>query len=67
MSVGEGLVVVAAGAVAVFAGIVAYKIVKKKKPDLLKKTAQSLSELKERTSEVIVDARDAFRQGYANA
>jgi hypothetical protein len=52
---------------AVFAGVVGYKIIKKKRPDLLKKAKKSISGITERTGEILDGARQSFRAGYAKA
>ena len=50
-----------------FAGLVGYKIIKKKKPELCEKVKKSVSNAKKRTSEIIEGARESFREGYAKA
>lgn len=51
----------------VFVGLIGYKIIKKKKPDMLKKAKCSASNIKNRTKEVIEGAKASFREGYAKA
>lgn len=53
-----GTLIMAAGAV--FAGMVVYKIIKKKNPELF-------NNVKERTSEIIKGAKESFHAGYAQA
>lgn len=53
-----GTLIVAAGAV--FAGMVAYKILKKKNPAFL-------NNVKERTSGIFKGAKESFQAGYAQA
>ncbi len=64
MAFEKGLLVTAS---VVFAGLVGYKIIKKKRPDLLKKAKKSVFDIKKRTSEIIEGARASFREGYAHA
>jgi len=64
MTVEKGLLV-AAGVV--FVGLVGYKIIKKKKPDVLEKAKKSASGIKKRTSEIVEGAKESFREGYAQA
>jgi hypothetical protein len=64
MTIEKGLLVVAGVA---FACVVGYKIIKKKRPDVLKKAKKSASDIKKRTSEIIEGAKDSFREGYAQA
>ena len=51
----------------VFVGLVGYKVIKKKKPELFEKTKKSVSNVQKRTSEIIEGARKSFREGYARA
>lgn len=52
---------------AVFAGLVGYKIIKKKKPHLIEKCKKSVSNIKKRTSEVFEGTKKSFHEGYAKA
>lgn len=61
------LVTVAVGIGAVFAGIVGYKILKKKKPEIIKKAKESVADTKKKASEIAQGARESFRKGYASA
>lgn len=51
----------------VFAGLVGYKIIEKKRPELIEKAKKSVSDAKESASEVLEGARESFREGYAKA
>lgn len=62
MSIEKGLAV-AAGVV--FIGLVGYRIVQKKKPELLKKARKSASDVTKRASKIAEKARASFRAGYA--
>jgi hypothetical protein len=66
MAVGfeKGLLIAAGVA---FAGFVGYKIIKKKKPDVLKKAKSSISDIKKRTSEIVEGAKESFHEGYVSA
>lgn len=63
----EGAVVGIAGVAVVLAGVIAYKIIKKRKPQLLRDVKKSASGLNKKTSEMAAAAREAFREGYAQA
>ena len=65
MTVIEKGILITAGVV--FVGAVGYKIIKKKRPDLIKKAKKSVSDVKERTLEIIDGAKESFRKGYADA
>lgn len=60
---GKGLLV---GVVAVFAGFVGYKILKKKNPELIKKIKGSVSNAGKKFVSVIDEARTSFSEGYAH-
>ena len=64
MAIDKGLLV---GAGLVIAGFVGYKVIKKKKPDLIKKVKVSVSNFKKRTVDMIEGAKVSFREGYAQA
>ena len=51
----------------VFAGIVACKVVQKKKPQVIKGLKKKVEEIKEKTTETLKTAREAFREGYSQA
>lgn len=68
MAVEKGVLATAAAVVGVtFVGLVGYKIVKKKKPDLLQKLKKPFSNFKKRTSEIMSSAKKSFREGYTQA
>ena len=68
MVVEKGVLVSAATVVGVaFVGLVGYKIVKKKKPELLEKAKKPFRNIKKRTSEIVASAKQSFREGYAQA
>lgn len=60
----QGLV---AGGVVVLAGLVGYKVVKKKKPELIARAKRSVSDAKGRVCEIIEKAKQSFMEGYAKA
>ena len=62
--IGKGLLV-AAGAV--FVGLVGYKIVSKKRPEVIEKAKKSVSNIKKGASEIIKGAKESFHEGYARA
>ena len=62
--VGKGILITAG---AIFAGLVAYKVMKKRKPELIDKGRQAVSDAREKTSEIIDGAMESFREGYAKA
>ena len=64
MAIEKGLLV-AAGLV--FAGVVGYKVIKKKKPDAFKNVRESVCNIKKRTFQIVEGAKDSFREGYAKA
>lgn len=49
------------------AGFVGYKIIKKKKPEIIDKAKRSVSNLKGKSLDVINDAKRSFRDGYNTA
>jgi hypothetical protein len=51
----------------VFAGLVGYKVIEKKRPDLIKKAKRSASDAKKSVSGVLEGAAESFREGYAKA
>ena len=51
---------------AVFAGFVGYKVLKKKKPEVLDKARKSMSDIKDKSSEMIQGAKRSFREGYGS-
>jgi len=63
-TIGKGLLIIAG---VVFAGAVAYKIITKKNPDMIKKAKKVVSDVRKRTTEIIDGARESFREGYAKA
>ncbi len=65
MSIGEGLLAGVAGVAVIVGGVVVYKVVKKKRPQLLRKVNRSLRQIKETTFDVAADARNSFLEGYA--
>ena len=56
---------VGATAVAVVAGLVTYKIVKKKKPKVIETARKSVARVKDKTAEIAKGAKEAFGEGYA--
>ena len=50
--------------VVVFAGFVGYKILKKKRPRMLKELKTSVSDARKKMSEIVGEARESFREGY---
>ncbi len=64
----ENGVLVGAGATAaaVVAGIVAYKVVKKRKPRIIEKAKKSVVGIKNKTFEIVKGAKGAFREGYVS-
>ena len=64
MTFEKGLLV-AAGVV--FAGLVGYKIIKKKKPALLEEGRKKAAAVREKTVEMAASAKKSFQEGYASA
>jgi len=64
----ENSVWVGIGAVAVvgLAGMVAFKVIKKKSPDMIKKTMKSVDAVKGKVSESVKGAKAAFLEGFAS-
>jgi hypothetical protein len=60
------LVSVGAAAVVVLAGMVAFKVVKKKNPDMIEKTMKSVAAVKDKVSESVKGAKAAFLEGFAS-
>ena len=60
------LVGIGAAAVVVLAGMVTFKVVKKKNPDMIKKTMKSVDAVKAKVSESVKGAQAAFREGFAS-
>lgn len=52
---------------AVFAGVVAYKIVQKKKPEVIENLKEKAQKVKEKTVETFQNAGEAFKEGYSQA
>ncbi len=65
MAVVEKGILITAGVV--FAGLVGYKVIKKKKPELIDKAKASVQGAQKQAGKVFDSARDAFRDGYASA
>ena len=51
----------------IFVGFVAYKVVKKKGPELLATAGKKASEVRKRTSEAVAEAKQAFSEGFTKA
>ena len=64
MVIEKGLVT---AAVVTFAGLVGYKIIQKKSPAAIKKVKKFVSGITKRTTEIIENAKESFREGYAHA
>lgn len=58
---------VGATVLVVVAGLVTYKIIKKKKPEAIEKARKSAANLGRKTVEIAKGAREAFREGYEGA
>jgi hypothetical protein len=67
MAINEGVVGVAAAVGVVFAGVVGYKIIKKKNPDAFKNVTKCMTDIKDKTSKILDGAAESFREGYAQA
>ena len=65
MAVVENGILITAGVV--FAGLVGYKVIKKKRPELIDKAKKSVQDVQKQAGKVFDAARDAFRAGYASA
>ena len=67
MSAENGVLVgIGAAAVVVLGGMVAYKVMIRKNPDIIKKTAKSVDTVKDKASAAVKGAKDAFREGFAS-
>lgn len=55
------------GAGVIVAGYVVYKVVQKKSPKMLKAAKKHAANFKKRTGEIVNEARQAFREGFAGA
>lgn len=51
----------------VFVGFVGYKIIQKKSPGVLRNVKDSFSNAGQKVCSVLDEARDSFREGYAQA
>lgn len=51
----------------VLAGVVGYKIIKKKNPEWIDKTKKALSNSTKGVTKVIDGAKQSFREGFASA
>ena len=51
----------------VLAGFVGYKIIKKKKPEWIEKTKESIAKTKDNFGKLIEGAKASFQEGYASA
>ena len=51
----------------VLAGVVGYKIVKKKNPKLIENTKKTISDITNAPVKFFKGARESFREGYASA
>lgn len=51
----------------IFVGFVAYKVAKKKGPELLATARKKASELRKRISEAVADAKQGFSEGFTTA
>ena len=65
MAVVEEGILITAGVI--FAGLVGYKVIKKKRPELIDKAKTSVQGVQKQAGKVFDTARDAFRSGYASA
>ena len=63
----KGLLIGAGAVGAVLVGFVAYKVVKKKSPKLLATIKKKASDIGKRTSKIVVEAKQAFSEGFASA
>ncbi|MFC1462001.1 hypothetical protein ACFLQU_00205 [Verrucomicrobiota bacterium] len=68
MAIDDGFWVgVGATALVVVAGLVTYKVLKKKRPQTIEKAKKSAQDLKKKTIDIARGAREAFREGYEGA
>lgn len=51
----------------IFVGFVAYKVAKKKGPELLATARKKASEVRKRTSEAVAEVKQAFSEGFTSA
>lgn len=63
----KGLLMGAAFVGGVFVGFVTYEVVKKKGPKLLATAKKKASNIEKRTSRIVVEAKQAFSEGFAGA
>ena len=67
MSAENGVLVgIGAAAVVVLAGMVAFKVMKKKNPDMIEKTLKSAGVVRGKASEAVKGAKAAFLEGFAS-
>ena len=67
MSAENGVLVgIGAAAVVVLAGMVAFKVMKKKNPDMIEKASKSVGNVRGKASEAVKGAKAAFREGFAS-
>lgn len=65
MAIDDGFWIgVGATAVVVLAGLITFKVLKKKKPKVIEKAVKSVADAKKKTAEVAKGAKEAFREGY---
>ncbi len=58
---------VGVAAVVIVAGVITFKVLKKKRPKVIEKAAKSVISAKKKTADVAKSAKDAFREGYETA
>ena len=64
MGIEKGLVAVAG---VVFIGFVGYKVIRKMRPEMMRKTGKTLSGITQKSADFIEGAKHSFREGYARA
>ena len=65
MAIDQGFWIgVGATVVAVAAGLVTYKVLKKKKPEVIQKAKKSVGDVRKKAADVAKGAKEAFREGY---
>ena len=53
--------------VVVVAGLITYKVLKKKKPEVIERAKKSVADVTKKTAAVAKGAKEAFREGYESA
>ena len=53
--------------IAVLIGVVGYKVIKRKNPELIENTKNKISKITSAPTEFLKGAKDSFREGYASA